>query len=80
MGAISYASGQLAEMDDSFKNKLADIDAIIQWKVAGINSYTVVKDQKIDFKMDSVHEKPTYTITINDLDTALEEIDASWPE
>ncbi len=72
MGAIAYASGQLAEMEDSFKQKLAGIDAVIQWKVADINSYTIVKNQKIESKMDAIHDNPTYTITIKDLDTALE--------
>ena len=72
MGAMAYASGQLAELEDSFKQKLAGVDAVIQWKVADINSYTVVKDQKIISKMDAVHDNPTYTITIKDLDTALE--------
>ncbi|NVM30813.1 MAG: SCP2 sterol-binding domain-containing protein [Candidatus Helarchaeota archaeon] len=68
---IAYASGQLAELEDSFKKKLAGIDSVIQWKVADINSYTIVKDQKIESKMDAVHDSPTYTITIKDLDTAL---------
>jgi putative sterol carrier protein len=72
MGAIAYASGQLAEMEDSFKQKLAGIDTVIQWKVGDIKSYTVVKDQKIDSKMEAEHDSPTYTITIDDLDTALE--------
>lgn len=71
MGAIAYASGQLANMEASFKQKLAGIDAVIQWKVGDLNSYTVVKNQTIDSKMDAVHENPTYTITIKDLDTAL---------
>ena len=71
IGMIAYASGQLAEMEDSFKKKLAGIDSVIQWKVADINSYTIVKDQKIESKMDAVHDSPTYTITIKDLDTAL---------
>ena len=59
-------------MEDSFKQKLAGVDAVIQWKVADINSYTVVKDQKITSKMDAVHDNPTYTIKIKDLETALE--------
>ncbi len=72
MGAIAYASSQLAQMEDSFKKKLAGINAIIQWKVGDLTSYTIVKDQKIDSKMDAVHDNPTYTISIDDLDTALE--------
>lgn len=72
MGGIAYASGQLAELEESFRKKLAGLDVVIQWKVADINSYTVVKDQKINSAMDAVHENPTYTITIDDYDTALE--------
>ncbi|MHA1130972.1 MAG: SCP2 sterol-binding domain-containing protein [Candidatus Helarchaeota archaeon] len=72
MGAIAYASSQLAELDDSFKQKLAGIDAVIQWKVGDIKSYTVVKDQKINSKMDAEHDNPTYIITIDDMDIALE--------
>ena len=72
MGAIAYASGQLAELEESFRKKLAGLDVVIQWKVADINSYTIVKDQKITSEMDATHDNPTYTITIDDYDTALE--------
>ena len=72
MGAIGYASGQLAEMEESFKQKLAGIDSVIQWKVDDLTSYTIVKDQKITSVMDAVHDNPTFVITIKDLDTALD--------
>lgn len=73
MGAIQYATGQLAELDEDFRQKLEGIDTVIQWKVEpdGPNSYTVVKDSKIDFVMDEIHENPTFTFSC-DLDTALE--------
>ncbi|NVM53996.1 MAG: SCP2 sterol-binding domain-containing protein [Candidatus Helarchaeota archaeon] len=74
MGAMQYASGQLAEMDDSFKQKLEGIDTVIQWKVEpdGPNSYTVVKNSKIEGKMDAVHDKPTYSIVLKSADVALD--------
>jgi len=72
MGAIGYASGQLAEMEESFKAKLAGVDSVIQWKVGDLTSYTVVKDQKITSVMDAVHDSPTYVITIKDYETGLD--------
>ncbi|MHA1265464.1 MAG: SCP2 sterol-binding domain-containing protein [Candidatus Helarchaeota archaeon] len=71
MGAIAYASGQLAEMDTSFREKLKGLDSVIQWKVGDLSSYTVVKDQTItsDF---GEHNSPSYVITIKDFETALE--------
>jgi putative sterol carrier protein len=73
MGAIQYAAVQLAELDDSFKQKLAGIDSVTQWKIepSGPNSYTIVKDRKVEYKMDAIHDNPTYTLSC-DLDTALE--------
>jgi len=73
MGAIQYAASQLITLDPEFKKKLAGIDSVTQWKVEpkGPNSYTIVKNQKIESKMDAVHNKPTYTLIIKDLDTAL---------
>lgn len=74
MGAIQYAASQLVGLDPEFKKKLAGIDSVTQWKVEpkGPNSYTIVKNQKIESKMDAVHNKPTYTLVIKDLDTALD--------
>ena len=72
MGAIGYASGELAKLEESFKAKLAGIDTVIQWKVGDITSYTVVKDQTITSVMDAVHDSPTYSISIDDPDVALE--------
>ena len=73
MGAIQYAAAQLVELDESFKKKLASIDSVTQWKIEpdGPNSYTIVKNQKIEYKMDAIHDNPTYTLSC-DLDTALE--------
>ena len=73
MGAIQYAATQLAELDDSFKQKLAGIDSVTQWKIepSGPNSYTIVKNQKIEYKLDAIHDKPTYTLSC-DIDTALD--------
>ena len=74
MGAIQYAAGQLVQLDSKFKQKLEGVNTIIQWKVdpEGPNGYTVVKDSKIEGKMDAVHEKPNYVITLKDLDVALD--------
>lgn len=74
VGAIQYAASQLVDLDPEFKKMLAGIDSITQWKVApsGPNSYTIVKNQKIESKMDAVHNKPTYTLVVKDLNTALD--------
>ena len=74
MGAIQYAAEQLSELDDTFKQKLAGIDSITQWKVEpnGPNSYTIVKDLKIKSKMYAIHDNPTYTFILKDLDVALD--------
>jgi putative sterol carrier protein len=74
MGAIQYAATQLAEMDPNFKKKLAGIDSITQWKVEpnGPNSYTIVKNSTIENKMDAIHEKPTFTISLKDLSVGLD--------
>ncbi len=74
MGAIQYAASQLAELDESFRQKLSGIDSVTQWRVKpdGPTSYTIIKNSKIEYKMDATHENPTYTITCNDLDVALD--------
>ena len=61
-------------MDPAFKKKLAGIDSITQWKVEpnGPNSYTIVKNSKIENKMDAIHEKPTFTISLKDLSVGLD--------
>ncbi|MFX1293543.1 MAG: SCP2 sterol-binding domain-containing protein [Promethearchaeota archaeon] len=73
MSAIYYASTQLAEMDDAFKQKLAGIDTVIQWKVEpnGPNNYLVIKNSKIEVKMDSIADNPNYTIVLTNTDIAL---------
>lgn len=73
LGAIQYASQQLVELDDEFKQKIAGISAIIQWKITdGPMAYTIVEDGKIDYKMDAEHDSPTYTIQVSDLDIAMD--------
>jgi len=72
LGAIQYASTQLVDLDADFKQKLAGISAIIQWKIeSGPNAYTIVEDGKIDYKMDAIHDSPTYTINVA-MDTAMD--------
>jgi len=73
LGAIQYASTQLAELDEEFKQKIAGINAIIQWKIEnGPMAYTIVENGKIDYKMDAEHDSPTYTIQVSDLDVAMD--------
>ncbi len=73
MGAIQYAASQLVELDAGFKKKLTGLNSIIQWKVdpKGPNSYTIVKNSKIEGK-EGVYDKPTYTIVLKNLDVAFD--------
>jgi hypothetical protein len=74
LGAIHYCANELAKIDAGFKQKLKGIDAIIQWKSVpdGPNTYTIIKDSKIEFKPDAIHKNPTYTMTGKDVAQAIE--------
>jgi hypothetical protein len=73
LGAIHYCASELINLDPAFKQKFKGIDIIIQWKSEpnGPNTYTIIKDSKIEFKADAIHKTPTVTLKNNNLDQAL---------
>jgi hypothetical protein len=74
LGGLHYCASELMELDPAYKEKFAGINVVIQWKSEpdGPRTYTIIKDSKIEFNDDGVHDSPTYTIISNDLDMALE--------
>ena len=68
---ISYAAGEIAKFDEEFKNKLKDLDEVIQWKIGDdINTYTEIKDQSIK-GYDGISDKATVTFEIENVSDAL---------
>jgi len=68
---ISYTAGEIAKFDEEFKNKLKDLDEVIQWKIGDdINTYTEIKDQSIK-GYDGISDKATVTFEIENVSDAL---------
>lgn len=74
IGGLHYCASELIELDPAYKEKIVGIDAILQWKSEpdGPTTYTIIKDGKIEFNDDGIHENPTYTMISKDLQQALE--------
>ncbi|NVM30811.1 MAG: hypothetical protein HWN65_18370 [Candidatus Helarchaeota archaeon] len=74
IGGLHYCSSELIKLDPAYKEKFAGIDAVLQWKSEpdGPNTYTIIKDAKIEFNDDGIHENPTYTMISKDLHQALD--------
>ncbi len=74
IGGLHYCCSELIKLDPAYKEKIARINAILQWKSEpdGPRTYTIIKDAKIEFNDDGIYENPTYTMISKDLDQALE--------
>lgn len=58
-GMMTYAIGQVAQMDEEYANKLKALDEVIQYKVGDdIAYYTVIKDGKVE-GFDGTADNPT---------------------
>jgi hypothetical protein len=58
-GMMTYAIGQVAQMDEDYANKLKALDEVIQYKVGDdIAYYTVIKDGKVE-GFDGTADNPT---------------------
>ena len=78
---MAYAAGQIVQLDDDFKSKLAGIDEVIQYKIGDdIFFYTVIKDQEIN-GFEGEASNATLSFEIEDVTKALKlftgQIDAS---
>ncbi|MHA1651453.1 MAG: hypothetical protein ACTSYB_14785 [Candidatus Helarchaeota archaeon] len=73
LGALHYCASELVNIDPAYKQKLTGIDIVFQYKTEpdGPNSYAILKDSRIEYKIDAIHENPTFVVTTNDLDLAL---------
>ncbi len=48
-GMMTYAIGQVAQMDEDYANKLKELDEVIQYKIGDdIAYYTIIKDGKVE--------------------------------
>ncbi len=74
LGALHYCANELMKIDTAYKQKFKGIDAVIQWKSVpdGPNTYTIIKDSKIEFQADAIHKAPTFTMVGKNLDQALQ--------
>jgi len=73
LGALHYCASELMKIDAAYKQKFKGIDAILQWKSVpdGPNTYTIIKDSKIEFKADAIHKTPTFMMVGKNLEQAL---------
>jgi hypothetical protein len=74
LGALHYCANELIKIDPDYKQKLNGVDAIIQWKSVpnGPNTYTIIKNSKIEFKANAIHQTPTYTLSNKSLAQAIQ--------
>ncbi|HUY01031.1 MAG TPA: SCP2 sterol-binding domain-containing protein [Candidatus Deferrimicrobium sp.] len=74
LGGLHYCASELIKEDPNYKAKIEGINAIMQWKSVpdGPNTYTIIKDTKIEFNDDGIHEHPDFTMICKDLDLGLE--------
>ncbi|MHA1265462.1 MAG: SCP2 sterol-binding domain-containing protein [Candidatus Helarchaeota archaeon] len=74
LGALHYCASWLIKLKPDYKERIAKINAILQWKSEpeGPNTYTIIKDGAIDFNEDGIHDNPDFTMISKDLDQALE--------
>jgi hypothetical protein len=72
LGMLHYNANELAKLDADYKAKLDQINASMQWKSPDVNTYTIIKDGKVEFNEDGIMDNPTFTISCDDLDLALE--------
>lgn len=81
LGALHYCATELMKVDSDYKAKMEKINATMQWKSEpdGPNTYTIIKDGKIEFNDDGIIDNPTYTMSSNDLDQALEIFKGRYP-
>lgn len=81
LGALHYCATELMKIDPDYKAKMEKIDASTQWKSEpdGPNTYTIIKDGKIEFNDDGILDNPTYTMTSTELDQALEIFKGRYP-
>jgi hypothetical protein len=69
---ITYATNQIAMMDEEFGNKFKQLNEIVQWKIGDdIAYYTEIKDGKIK-EFEGISKAPTLTFEISDVSKALE--------
>ncbi|NVM53998.1 MAG: hypothetical protein HWN66_09890 [Candidatus Helarchaeota archaeon] len=81
LGGLHYCCSELLKIDPAYKEKIASVDAVLQWKSVpdGPNTYTIIKDSKIEFNDDGIHENPDFTMINNDIVQALEIYKGSYP-
>jgi hypothetical protein len=74
LGGLHYVASELIKEDPTYKAKIEGVNAIMQWKSVpdGPNTYTIIKDTKIEFNDDGIHEHPDFTMICKDLDLGLE--------
>ena len=74
LGGLHYCANELVELDPAYKERMAGINAVTQWKSVpdGPNTYTIFKDGKVEFNDDGIHENPDFTMICKDLDLGLE--------
>lgn len=58
-GMMTYAIGQVAQMDEDYANKLKGLNEVIQYKIGDdVEYYTVIKDGNVE-GFDGVADSPT---------------------
>ena len=61
---------EIAKVDEELQEELEDLEGTIQWKLANIRGYQVIKDGKYSFKIDEDAEDPDVTMIMEDIELA----------